>query len=123
MVFVLLLVLLFLIVWLLAKMIGKNRLLHYQLLVADYKLQKYAFLLQQNHDLVDFHNALGQSIAALHIQLQVSQKLWQVNPMQAQKSLSEADQLSSTIMCNIRQIVKDFDSNSTLCPHKSGKMQ
>lgn len=96
----------------LVKVTRRNRQNHYQLIIAHQQLQNYALLQHKSHDLVDFHNALGQSIAALHIQLQVAQKLWQVNPVQAQQSLSEAYQLSSTMMCEVRQIIKDFNQES-----------
>ncbi len=99
-------------VWQLLKVTRRNRQNHYQLIIAHQQLQNYALLQHKSHHLVDFHNALGQSIAALHIQLQVAQKLWQVNPAQAQESLSEAYQLSSTMMCEVRQIVKDFNQES-----------
>lgn len=96
-------------VWQLVKVINTNRQNHHQLIMADKQLEDYALLQEKNDDLVDFHNELGQSIAALHIQLQVAQKLWQVNPKQAQQSLGEAYQLSGTVMHEVRQVVKDFN--------------
>jgi hypothetical protein len=112
MVFVLVLTIFLTLVWQLVKVIYINRQNHHQLMMAHKQLQNYALLQEKNHNLVDFNNALGQSIAALHIQLQVAQKLWQVNPKQAQQSLSEASQLSRTVMHEVRQIVKDFHQES-----------
>lgn len=96
--------------------IYKNRQKHQQLILAQQQLQSCAVQMgnlvamqEKNHNLLDFYNALGQSIAALHIQLQVAQKLWQINPTQAQQSLSEAYQLTSGMMHEIRQIVKSID--------------
>jgi signal transduction histidine kinase len=76
-----------------------------------YDLQiNYLTEMQETNDkLLDLYNALGQSIAALHIQLQVSQKLWQVNPTQSEKSLSEAYQMSKTLMQEVRQAVRLLD--------------
>ncbi|NJO62313.1 MAG: histidine kinase [Richelia sp. RM2_1_2] len=62
--------------------------------------------------LLDFYQELGQSIAALHIQLQAAQKLWQVNPKLAEKSLSSAYEVSSTLMSEVRQIVKIMSESS-----------
>lgn len=59
--------------------------------------------------------ALGQSIAALHIQLQVAQKLWQINPTQAQQALQEAHELSASLMQDTRNIVKSL--KQTLPPN------
>jgi Histidine kinase len=77
------------------------------------QLQNYALpignntaMQEKSQDLVYIYNVLGHSIAALNIQLQVAQKLWQANPIQAQESLSEAYQLSRTLMQEVRQIVK-----------------
>jgi signal transduction histidine kinase len=93
--------------------IHTNRQNHHQLMMASKQLQNYALLQEKNHNLVDFHNTLGQSIAALHIQLQVAQKLWQVNPKEAQQSLCEAYQLSGIVMHDVREIVKEFNQDST----------
>lgn len=102
-------------VWQLVKIIFTNRQKHQQLILAQ-QLQSYslqigslAAMQEKNHNLLDFYNGLGQSIAALHIQLQVAQKFWQINPTQAQQSLSEAYQLTSDMMHEIRQIVKSID--------------
>ncbi len=54
--------------------------------------------------------ALGQAISALNIQLQVAHKLWQINPIQAQRSLYEAYMLSANLMQEIRQTVKTLNS-------------
>ena len=67
-------------------------------------------LSQQNS--LDFYQELGQSIAALHIQLQAAQKLWQVNPKLAKQSLSSAYEVSSTLMSEVRQIVRIISENS-----------
>lgn len=60
---------------------------------------------------------LGQSIAALHIQLQVAQKLWNIDPAQAQSSLSEAAQLSATLMQEVRRTVKQLSPASRGLSH------
>ena len=95
------------------KMVYHNQQKHQQLILAQKQLQTYALQIdnftemqETNDNLLTLYNALGQSIAALHIQLQVSQKLWQINPTQAQQSLSEAYQMSGTLMQEVRQVVK-----------------
>ncbi|MBE9215541.1 histidine kinase dimerization/phosphoacceptor domain-containing protein [Plectonema cf. radiosum LEGE 06105] len=124
MVNILLIGILILTLWRLVKIIYNRQ---YQQLRLAEKLQIYASqmscftviaekispqdkLSQQNS--LDFYQELGQSIAALHIQLQAAQKLWQVNPKLAEKSLSSAYEVSSTLMSEVRQIVKIMSENS-----------
>ncbi len=116
---VLLATLFLILVWQVVKTLCTNRQKHQQLIVAQQQLQScilqignFAAMQEKNHNLLDFYNALGHSIAALHIQLQVAQKLWQINPVQAQQSLSEASQLTSNLMHEVRQIVKSMDRDS-----------
>ena len=106
-------------VWQLVKIICTNCQKHQQLILAQQQLQSCALQIgtlaamqEKNHNLLDFYNALGHSIAALHIQLQVAQKLWQINPTQAQQSLSEAYQLTSSLMHEVRRTVKSMDRDS-----------
>lgn len=114
---VLLAILCLTLVWQLV-IICTNRQKHQQLILAQQQLQSCALQIglaamqEKNHNLLDFYNALGHSIAALHIQLQVAQKLWQINPTQAQQSLSEAYQLTSGLMHDVRQIVKSMERDS-----------
>ena len=103
-------------IWHLVKIIYTNRQKHQQLILAQQQLQSCALQIgtlaaiqEKNHDLLLFYNALGHSIAALHIQLQVTQKLWQINPGQAQQSLLEAYQVTSGLMHEVRRIVKNMD--------------
>ncbi|MBW4510869.1 MAG: histidine kinase dimerization/phosphoacceptor domain-containing protein [Scytonematopsis contorta HA4267-MV1] len=104
--------------WQLVKMKRRSLRKHKQLILNQKlsrhkQLQNYVLpvsnnttMQEKNQDLVYIYNVLGHSIAALNIQLQVAQKLWQANPTQAQESLSEAYQLSRTLMQEVRQIVK-----------------
>ncbi len=105
-------------VWQLVKIICINRQKHQQLILAQQALQScasqignLAAIQEKNHDLIDFYNGLGHSITALHIQLQVAQKLWQINPIQAQQSLLEAHKLTGNLMQEVRQIIKDMDQD------------
>ncbi|MBD1858016.1 MULTISPECIES: histidine kinase dimerization/phosphoacceptor domain-containing protein [Leptolyngbya] len=61
---------------------------------------------------------LGQSIAALNIQLQAAYKLWNLDPVQAMGLLHEAYSLSSTLLQDIRKTVKTLNS-----PHPNSKIQ
>ncbi len=106
--------------WQLIKNTCRYRQKHQQLILAEQQLQNYASRMryftvieEKNHNLLDFYHGLGHSIAALHIQLQVVQKLWQLNPTQAEQSLSEAYQLSSTLMYEVRQIVRTMGEDSS----------
>ncbi len=89
---------------------------HQQLQLIQEQLQKYeietvsfAVIQENNHNLIEFYYGLGQSIAALHIQLQAAHKLWQMNPLQAQNSLLQAYHLSGSIMQEIRGIVRSIE--------------
>jgi signal transduction histidine kinase len=108
-----------LLVWQLVKVISTYRRKHQQLTLAHEQLRQYALQIgtltavrERNHLAHHFYRALGQSFAALHIQLQTAYKLRQINPDQAQKSLAEAYQLSSVIMREIRQTVKTLSQDS-----------
>ena len=87
-----------------------------QLQLIQEKLKKYEIQIicftaiqENNHNLIEFYYNLGQSIAALHIQLQAVQKIWQMNPSQAHNSLLQAYDLSGNIMQEIRQISQNID--------------
>lgn len=112
-------ILLLTLAWQLMKTICTYRQKYQQLILAEQKLQNYASQMgyftvieETNHNLLDFYHKLGHSIAALHIQLQVAEKLWQINPTQAEKSVSEAYQISSALMYEVRQIVRTMGQDS-----------
>ena len=74
-----------------------------------YKSHELILIQEKNHELINLYKALGQSIMALNIQLQAAQKLSQINPIQSQQSLSQAYQLSSDLMQELRHIVRMMD--------------
>lgn len=76
-----------------------------------YEIQiiSFAVIQEHNHNLMEFYYTLGQSISALHIQLQAAQKVWQMNPSKAENSLLQAYDLSGNIMQDIRQIFRNID--------------
>ena len=89
---------------------------HQQIQLIQGKLQKYEIqtvnftaMEESNHNLIEFYNNLGQSIVALHIQLQAAQKLWKINPTQAHSSIVQACNLSGNIMQEIRQLFRNID--------------
>lgn len=109
----LLLITLLVLGWQAKKMAYEHDNKHQRLILAQKQLQQYAQQIEtlataqeQNRIAHDFYHSLGHTIAALHIQLQVAHKLWQVDPTQAERSLSEAYQLSTTLLKEIRQTVR-----------------
>lgn len=97
-----------------------QQLLTFESQIQDYQIQiiRLIDIERKTHDLINYHYELGHSIAALHIQLQATQKLWQVDPPQAQKSLNEAYKVSGNIMHEIRKSIKvmgqeNYDSLTT----------
>lgn len=99
----------------LVKTVRTNHQKHCEITLQEYlqsyvlEADSYAHILAQNRDLQNTYNGIGQSLAALHIQIQVAQKLWQINPTQAQQSLSEAYQLSGSLMYEVRSTVKSLN--------------
>lgn len=97
------------------KTVRTNHQKHCEITLQEYlqsyvlEADSYAHILAQNRDLQNTYNGIGQSLAALHIQIQVAQKLWQINPTQAQQSLSEAYQLSGSLMYEVRSTVKSLN--------------
>lgn len=112
---VLLSIILLLTLWYLVKTVRTNHQKHCETTVQKYlqsyvlEADSYAHILAQNRDLQNTYNGIGQSLAALHIQIQVAQKLWQLNPQVAQQSLSEAYQLSGSLMYEVRRTVKSLN--------------
>ncbi|TWH40756.1 histidine kinase [Dulcicalothrix desertica PCC 7102] len=112
---VLLSIILLLTLWYLVKIVRTNHQKSCEMTVQEYlqsyvlEADNYAHILAQNRDLQNTYNGIGQSLAALHIQIQVAQKLWQLNPTQAQQSLSEAYQLSGSLMYEVRRTVKSLN--------------
>ncbi|MBD2204527.1 histidine kinase dimerization/phosphoacceptor domain-containing protein [Calothrix sp. FACHB-1219] len=74
------------------------------------KNQELLVIQEKNHELIDVYKTLGQSIMALNIQLQAAQKLSHIDPKQSQQSVSQAYQLSSEVMQELRQILRKMDS-------------
>jgi len=77
------------------------------------KYQKLLLILDKNYELINLYKGLGQSIMALNIQLQAAQKLWQIQPTEAQQSLTDAYQISGELMQELRQIVRNMDTVNT----------
>ncbi|MBD2357510.1 histidine kinase dimerization/phosphoacceptor domain-containing protein [Tolypothrix sp. FACHB-123] len=85
-----------------------------QIYTFQYKTQNLLLIQAKNHELINLYKALGQSIMALNIQLQAAQKLSQINPIQSQQSLSQAYQLSSELMQELRHIVRIMDEEGRI---------
>jgi hypothetical protein len=82
------------------------------LLITSWRLMKLAQLNRQYQRLIcQSYPDLGQSIAALNIQIQAAYKLWNLDPVQAMRLLHEAYSLSSSLMQDIRQTVKTLNSS------------
>ena len=88
--------------------------------IQEYQIQiiRLGNIERKTHELINFQYELGHSIAALNIQLQATQKLWHSDPSQAEKYLSEACNISSYMMKEIRTNIKlmgkdNYDSLTT----------
>jgi hypothetical protein len=107
-------------IWKLVNVIYTNHQHYRQLIFFQTKIYFYTYQIEalvemqnKNQDLVDLCNDLGQSIAALNIQLKVAEKFWQINPKQSQESLLEASKLSANLMYEVRQRVREMNPPST----------
>lgn len=94
---------------------------HKQLLIAHKQLQEYAKELEtlraikeRNRFAHEFYDALGQSIAALDIQLQTAKTLLHIDLEEAQRFLVQGHQLSSSVMHEVRQVVKALGKDAKL---------
>ena len=90
----------------------------HQLSVANSKIRQYASQIEElatsqerNRIAQDIHDALGHSLTALTVHLEAVDKLWPVNPIQAQDLLKEARQLASTALQDVRQSVSALRSD------------
>ncbi|MCU0570919.1 MAG: sensor histidine kinase [Oculatellaceae cyanobacterium Prado106] len=61
---------------------------------------------ERNRIARDLHDSLGYALTSLNIQLQTAIKLWQLDPNQAQRFLTEAHRLGGLAMQEVRQSVK-----------------
>lgn len=92
-----------------------------KLLQAHKQLQEYAkefealAAMKEDYRLAhEFYDALGQSIAALNIQLQTANTLLHIDLEEAQRFLVQAHQISSGVMQEVRQIVKALGKDAKL---------
>ena len=70
------------------------------------RIEAMAAIEERNRIARDIHDSLGHSLTALTVQLQAAVSLIQTNPAQAQVFLTQAHQLSTTAMQEVRQSVK-----------------
>lgn len=89
-----------------------------KLTLANEQLRQYALrikdqvtLEERNRIARDIHDSLGHYLAALNIQLEGAQKLWQSNPVRAQTFLADAKRLGSTALQEVRQSVSTLRSD------------
>jgi glucose-6-phosphate-specific signal transduction histidine kinase len=112
-------ILLLVLIWKLVNVIYTNH-QHYRQLISFQKkvyfynsqMETLMEMQEKNQDLIDLYNDFGQSIAALHIQLKVAEKLWEISPQQSQESLSEASKLSASLMSEVRERVREMEPPS-----------
>ncbi|KGF73168.1 hypothetical protein DO97_02320 [Neosynechococcus sphagnicola sy1] len=84
---------------------------HDQLRQYALRIEDQAMLQERNRIARDIHDSLGHSLTALNIQLETALKLWQANPSQAQQFLSDAKQLGTTALQEVRQSVSMLRTN------------
>ncbi len=69
------------------------------------KIEKLAMDQERSRIARDIHDALGHSLTALNIQLESAVKLWEKDPVSAQRFLSNAKRLGSQSLQEVRQSV------------------
>ncbi len=85
---------------------ANEQLRHYAL-----HIEKLATLQERNRIAREIHDSLGHSLTALNIQLEGGLKLWAKDPAQALSFLSEAKQLGTTALQDVRESVAALRSD------------
>lgn len=62
----------------------------------------------------DLHDSLGHALTSLNIQLQAAAKLWKLDPTQAEQFLTQAQNLGSMAIAEVRQSVRLLRSIESL---------
>lgn len=89
-----------------------------KLAIANDQLRQYALRIEDQATLQErtriareIHDSLGHSLTALNLQLETALKLWQSNPTKAQTFLSQAKNLASLALQEVRQSVSTMRSD------------
>lgn len=75
------------------------------------RIEDQAMLQERNRIGRDIHDSLGHSLTALNLQLEAALKLWQSDPAKALLFLTQAKQLGSTALQEVRQSVAALRSD------------
>ncbi len=78
---------------------------HEQLRQYSLRIEDQAMLQERNRIGRDIHDSLGHSLTALNLQLEAALKIWSTDATKALKFVSEAKQLGSTALREVRQSV------------------
>ncbi len=92
---------------------------HKQLQEYARELEALAAIKERNRFAHEFYDGLGQSLAALNIQLQTANKLLHIDLEEAQRFLAQAHQLGCSTMQEVRQVVKTLGKDAKLPSHTS----
>lgn len=84
---------------------------HEQLRQYALRIEDQATLQERNRIARDIHDSLGHSLTALNLQLETALKLLSADPIKAQKFLTQAKQLGSTALQDVRHSVSALRSN------------
>jgi two-component sensor histidine kinase len=79
--------------------------IHEQLWRCVLQFGNVAAVQERNRIARDLHDSLGHALIALNIQLQSANKLWKLDPTQAQQFLAEAQRLGAIAVKEVRQSV------------------
>ncbi|MEM0979933.1 MAG: sensor histidine kinase [Cyanobacteria bacterium P01_H01_bin.58] len=69
------------------------------------QIEKLAMAQERSRIAREIHDALGHSLTGLNIQLEGALKFWEGNPARAKQFVSEAKQMGSTALQDVRQAV------------------
>ncbi|MEO0984372.1 MAG: sensor histidine kinase [Cyanobacteria bacterium J06639_14] len=69
------------------------------------QIERLAMAQERSRIAREIHDALGHSLTALNIQLEGAMRLWQGNPEKSRQLLTQAKQMGSTALQDVRQAV------------------
>ena len=75
------------------------------------QIEEMATAQERNRIAQEIHDALGHSLTALNVHLEAVTKLWQIDPVEANLLLSEAQQLARVALTDVRQSVSSLRSD------------
>jgi len=98
---------------LLAERESRDKLAQANTQLRRYALRAESLAMEQERNRIarDIHDSLGHSLTALNLQIEGALKLWEINPPESRRFLTEAKRLGSMALQEVRQSVAAMRTN------------